>query len=538
MTKGTLKHLVGKLYQSLSKADVSEDHLWYAIRGAMNPELLISNLAEALRISAMETEQLLVENGFGDLVAQKKLLDTKDSVSLDSHRDYRISSAEQPASPFQDIFAIGFSPPLHQPIRLSSSQYEAMSLIVEAITESANDDAFLALYRKDVREYHDKFLASDAKLIDQLLTSQFKDGHPRYIVTSGMGANEQFSHFVAHINNTNPNCRLTWLIIDSPRHLTKLPSDATVENTLFMEFSRSGKTEETVKIHEYTPREAKRIVFANSGPLRDIGIRDNNLILGLPDQVAGRFGRNKTPILLAPMYVTGMDTNRFWQKIESAITQFDLSSPASLPLQIAQFIYLYQQTNHINHIYLGCNDDVLAFSADELLQFWNEGVNKNGNDISMSRYFGLLRDSHATIEGILANHKTKMGIFLLRVNMCPPQLPPMISSEIEPINEDHTGLRYGDEETILAEANYQRFSELMPTLKVVVHGDLTIDHAAILGQLWADVTFCYSRMINVDPGSNPEVKYVRDRSARLLAEYAMRQNGGYDNECGDSLQAH
>lgn len=521
--KGQLPYLVNKLKQSSGKTDVNDDHLWYAIRGAINPTLLISNLAEALRVQATETEQLLIETGFGDLVAQKNLLRTEDSESSDSQGDYTIASAEGISWPFQDIISINFSPPLHQPIKLSSSRHEAISLATRSIVQSVKDDAFLTLYRKDILKYYKEFMASDAKLIDHYLANQFKKGYPRYIVNTGMGANEQFNHFLAHINNLNPNRQSTWLIIDSPRHLAQLPPDAAIENTLFMEFSRSGKTEETVKIHEYTSREVKRIVFANSGPLRDIGMRDTNLVLELPDQVAGRFGRNKTPILLAPMHVARMDTNRFWQKTESAISEFNLSSLTSLPIQIAQFIYLYQQQNSMNHIYLGCNDDLLVCSANELLQFWNEGVNKDGNDITMSGYFGLLRDSHATIEGILANHKTKMGIFLLRDQIPLPQLPPMTSKKVDPINRDHIGLCYGDEEKILAEANYQRFSELMPAIKIVVHGELTIDHAAILGQLWSDIIFCYSRMMNVDPGSNPEVKYVRDRSARLLAEYAMKR---------------
>jgi hypothetical protein len=140
----------------------------------------------------------------------------------------------------------------------------------------------------------------------------------------------------------------------------------------------------------------------------------------------------------------------------------------------------------------------------------------------MSRYFGLLRDSHATVEGILANNKTKMGIFLLRDAVHPIQLPPITYREIDPINETHKGMCYGDEECILAEANYLRFAELMPTIRINVHGELSPRHAAILGQLWADTTFCYSRMVNVDPGSNPEVKFVRDRSASLLAEFAGR----------------
>jgi len=524
--EGTLPYLVRKLEQSSDKGGVTAEHLWLVVRNALNSGLLINNLAEALRVPAAKTETLLEENGFGDIVAQSKLSVTTDSISSEDGEDYFIDSRQESATGFEDLFSIEFSPPLHHPVKLSSSRYEAVSLMVDNLTRSIEEDALVFLYRKDVRQYHDKFMETDAGEIDRFLSEQFEDGHPRYILNSGIGANEQFNHFVARLNNWNPNRRSSWLVLDSPRHLVKLPSDATIENTLFMEFSRSGKTEETLKIHEYTPREAKRIVFANSGPLKDIGTRDNNLILELPDEVSGRFGRNKTPILLAPMYVAGMDTGRFWQSIENAITRFDLSSPLSLPVQFARFIYLYQMQNGINHIYFGCNDDLLACSTDEFLQFWNEGVNKNANDITMSRYFGLLRDSHLNIEAILSNHKTKMGIFLLRDKMFTSQLPPMTSREINPINPDHVGLSFGDEEMILAEANYQRFSELMPAIKITVHGDLTLEHSAVLGQLWSDITFFYSKMVNVDPCSNPEVKLVRDRSEKLLAEAAKKKRAG------------
>jgi hypothetical protein len=521
--RGSLPYLVDQLKEPLNKGDVTAEHLWYVLRGALNSQLLISNLAEVLRVSAQETEQLLIENGFGDLVAQSKLSDKEESQTADSLMNYVIPSTTEGVLPFQNLFSIEFSPPLSHSIKLSTSQYKAVFQIVENITQTVNSDAFVELYREGVREYYDKFMSTDAKLIDHFIAEHFKKGYPKYIVNSGIGANEQFNHLIAHINNLNPGRQSTWLIIDSPRHLVKLPPEVSVENTLFMEFSRSGKTEETVKIHEYTSRNAKRIIFANNGPLRDLGVRDNNLVLGFPDQVAGRFGRNKTPILLAPMHVAKMDTSRFWQTIEKAVSEFDLSLPSSLPAQIAQFIYLYQKKNSINHIYFGCNDDLLACSADEFLQFWNEGVNKNGNDISMSRYFGLLRDSHLSIEGILANHKTKMGIFFLRDKMTPMQLPPMTSREINPINPAHRGLVFGDEEVVLAEANYQRFSELMPALKITLNGELTLEHAAILGQLWSDITFFYSRLVNVDPGSNPEVKYVRDRSDKLLTEAASRK---------------
>ena len=89
---------------------------------------------------------------------------------------------------------------------------------------------------------------------------------------------------------------------------TGFPRDAALDNTLFIECSRSGITEETVKLHEFTPRDASRIVFANKGPLRELAERDHNLALTLPEERPGRFGRNTTPILLAPMHVAGLDT--------------------------------------------------------------------------------------------------------------------------------------------------------------------------------------------------------------------------------------
>ncbi len=514
-----LPALVEKIINSTGPSDVTTEHLWYAIRGALNPGLLISNIAEALRISATDTEAILKKNGFGDLVAQHQLAMEETSELSKEQKPYQILNTKQTIFNINDLFTVEFSPRLDHPVSLTSRQHNAVSLIKESIVNSAETDAFLSLYRKDVHKYHQKFIESDAGQIDTYISEHFKE-YPKYLINSGIGANEQFNHFVAHLNNSNKNRKITWLIIDSPRHLQKLPKDANVSNTVFMEFSRSGKTEETLKIHEYTPRSAKRIVFANSGPLRDIGERDNNLLLSLPDQVSGRFGRNKTPILLAPMHAAKMDTNQFWLDIEKAIHQFNLSSDDNLPIQMAQFIYLYQKINKINHIYLGCNDNILENSADELIQFWNEGVNKDGNDISMSRYLGLLRDSHLNIEGLLANSKTKMGIFLFLDAMKPNRLPPMTSETIDPINKAHKGLTYGDEEKIMAEANYLRFSELMPAIKINVLGKLTLTHAAFLGQFWSDLTFCYSRMMNVDPGSNPEVKHVRDRSAKLLSDHS------------------
>ncbi len=62
---GTLPYLVSELVQSLNKDGVTAEHLWHLMRGALDPKLLISSMAEALRVTAAETEQLLIESGFG-----------------------------------------------------------------------------------------------------------------------------------------------------------------------------------------------------------------------------------------------------------------------------------------------------------------------------------------------------------------------------------------------------------------------------------------------------------------------------------------
>lgn len=418
------------------------------------------------------------------------------------------------------LFSIESTPSLSTPVPISSPLSQSLDKLVTDLTASAPSDPFLALYRHDVLAYHQAFMANDASLIDQYVKDNFPTRKPRYLVQSGIGGNEMAAHAFASLHNADPATQTTWFVIDSPLGLAKLPPDASPDNTLFLEFSRSGKTEETVKTHEFTPRALKRIVFANSGPLYDLGMRDHNLVLPFPAEVPGRFGRNKTPTLLAPAYLCGLDTKALWTTIDQATRDFDLSSPSSLPLQLALFIYLYQHKNNLNQLYLSTITDPLLASADELMQFWNEGVNQGGNDLTLSRYLGLPRDSHTVAEGLLANHRTKMAIFLTRddLSSLPLPLPPLAKSELDPINSDHAGLKFGQDQQILLHANYTRFAELMPTLKITTHGPLSYSHLLYLGQLWADLTYCYSRLIGVEPGINPEVQMVRDRSSSLLAK--------------------
>jgi hypothetical protein len=66
----------------------------------------------------------------------------------------------------------------------------------------------------------------------------------------------------------------------------------------------------------------------------------------------------------------------------------------------------------------------------------------------------------------------------------------------------------------------------MPSLLLQVRGALSMDHSAVLGELFSDVTFVYSRLMGIDPGSNPEVKFVRERSGELLGRFAEDLRAG------------
>lgn len=515
--------LVTGLLERHADKGSTEDQVTQAVKGALSIDGLLNNLAEVFRTSKTVIEEDLVALGLGGAVDQYKL---SEMSAGEGSEDDTIVLANKVENAFPELFKFYSSPVVNVETKINSTLKKALEGIFAATPATVAKDPFVDLYRTGALDYHNSFISEVAPKVDAEIAKLFNGGYPKYLITTGIGANEQFTHFVSKKNNDNPNRRLTWYIINSPSKLTKLPTDATVENTLFVEFSRSSLTEETVKLHEYTSRDCKRIVFSNSGPLKEIAERDGNLILRLPDNVSGRYGRNKTPILLAPMYIAGMDTAKYWSDIDRACRAWDLTDENSLPFIMAKFILTEQRKKGRNFIYFGCNDEDMGFLSDEFIQFWNEGVNKNANDIMTSRFFGLPRDSHMNVEGILGNRDTKMGFFFLRTDLRGRISHPLVNQNIDAMNPAHDGLVLGDEEVILCLANYARFSEVMPALLLAVPGEATLEHSAIIGQLFADVTYMYSRMVGIDPGSNPEVKFVRERSAGLLSEVAAKIRDG------------
>ncbi|MBX3396027.1 MAG: hypothetical protein KF841_11735 [Phycisphaerae bacterium] len=504
-----------------------------AITNAIDPRKLIDNFAEAWRTTNDMARAILETHGFATALS-RLAVDARAGVCPDEIESAPLANTDRYLLAEGRIAARAFSPTFAEPLRAPRQVADGVESAVRAFLSGAEEDALGVLYRQDVSDYMNHWLATDAPTIDGYIRQHFGTDGPRYMINSGIGANEQFNYFVSEVANSRPDRRVTWLLANSPRDILYLPADATVHNTLFVEFSRSGITQETVKQHELTPRGAKRIVFANSGPLLDLAKRDGNLILELPSEVSGRYGRNKTPILMAPMYISGLDVPAYWATIDTACRAMPLSDPASLPVVAARYIRTQQLRRGINHIYLGANDPRLLRSADEFCQFWNEGVNRDGNDMTMSRYLGLPRDSHMNLEAILGTSEHKLAIFLLRTGnparhdgmKAPNPMPtghPLLLAGADAIDSAHKGLTAADVDLILALANVKRCSEKMPTLLITVDAP-SLEASAWLGQLWADITLVYSRLIGVDAGSNPEVKAVRTRAAQWLADKGAAMN--------------
>ena len=524
MSKDYFADLTEAILGRFPDKGVRPEQLTEALKTALEPRTLVNALAEVFRSTPGEMETALADCGLGDMIARMRL-SSDGGATGDTETAPYCGNGER-LHAFDELFRLHSAPRLTEPVPLPKGLHSQLRGLSEQIAATAASDPFVQLYRTGTEAYFREFMSTFGPVITGEIERLFGKQGPRYMVTTGIGANEQFCHYMAAVNNRDPRRKLDWILIHSPGQLELLPPDAREDNTLFLEFSRSSVTEETIKLHEYTSRSCRRIVFSNGGGLKKLAERDGNLVLSMPDAISGRYGRNKTPLLLAPMLAAGMDVKGYWEMVSRAMAAFDLSDPDSLPHVLARFILASQKSRGTDFLYLGCGDELLGLLGDEFIQFWNEGVNKDGNDLLVSRFFGLPRDSHMNLEGVLGNRQTKLGIFLLRNDRRGGVIHPLVRQQIDPIDPEHAGLELGDEEVILALANYRRFTEVMPSLLLEIRGEPGIALSAVLGQLFADVTFVYSRMMGIDPGSNPEVKFVRQRSAELLKGFASELRSG------------
>lgn len=508
------RSLAGSLMAQVPDVQVSMAVLHRIIVEALSTRRVVEDVSEALRMSKEEAGDLLTRLGALNLVSPSQTTnmnpdnDGWSAAATGIHRTFGIDiHAKAPGFPQK------FAGDRHVFAQLDAEWLRVREGVL-------GNDPFLNFYRRGISAYCKSYISGTAKDIKEFVARNFSAGDLKYLLTVGIGANEQFWHFPQRLHQRDLESGVHWIICDNPKDLLKLPNDASPKNTLIMEFSRSGKTQEVVKVHEFLRDDIARIVFASSGPLHELGKRSaRSLVCEVPDDIPGRFAKNLSPMLLAPLTFLDYPVLKYWEAIEEVASAWDLTDDRSPPAAIARYIRAAQLLHGANHIYLGTNDDLLLGCCDELVQFWNEGVNKERNDLSMSRYFGLPRDSHLNIEGILGNSSTKAGIFVLKRSGAGQATSKLTTNSPKFYNPEHAGLTIDAVDFALAKANADHFGQLMPTITIEVD-DPSLTHSFILSQLWTDVVYCYSRMVGVNPGSNPEVRHVRDRADQLMISVA------------------
>ncbi|MBU2102385.1 MAG: hypothetical protein KKF80_03230, partial [Candidatus Omnitrophica bacterium] len=239
----------------------------------------------------------------------------------------------------------------------------------------------------------------------------------KYIISSGIGANEMFSHLLAGLHQAFGTSEVKWIVLDAPADLRTLPSDATDDNTLVIEFSRSGTTEETIKIAELTRnRFTKRIVYANKGPLKELGLQLQKegkpvLVRDLESRIGGRLMRRLTPMTYGPMYLAGMDTKTYAADTAHYDSLLDFKhKEKSLAVALARFFFVWVVLGKRSNLSAMYNQrQLLKHSVTELRQFIMEGANKKTQYPLIANISEFPRDPHVAMEGVFGQAPTQIA---------------------------------------------------------------------------------------------------------------------------------
>jgi hypothetical protein len=240
------------------------------------------------------------------------------------------------------------NPSLSSPIHAPRAVLDAISKSLGAFLPSAARDALGVLYRDQPLAYAERFLAEQAPRIDAYVAEQFGSSGPRYLVNSGIGANEQFNYFVAALANARPERRTTWLLANSPKEIAICRRTRPRQHVCSWSSRGAGSRRRPSSLHELTPRTARRIVFANSGPLRHWRAR-REPGAGTAHEVSGATAGTRRRSA-GPMHVVGLDVRSYWSMIQSACEQMQIGSDASGPVVLAQYIRINSFAGR-HHIY-------------------------------------------------------------------------------------------------------------------------------------------------------------------------------------------
>jgi phosphomannomutase len=365
----------------------------------------------------------------------------------------------------------------------------------------------------------------------------------KYIFTSGIGANEMYSHQLRATLNAFFQALgwdVRWIVVNNPEHLSVIPDDANDENSVVFEMSRSGGTKESTDFFEATTKEnarfrfTKRIVAANGGRLKELalGLQKEEsarvlIIDNTPGYIGGRQMNRKTPMTDAPLFIAlaaGLKDiamakellREYVAGLYFANQQLSYKKSKDSPaVELAEFLFKNRESgrNKFSIIY----DNSLKGTAKELIQLLNEGANKNvipgsANDNILDSY-SLQDDRDLYVDVFSRAGDSQLPIFLL--------------------SQSNRDARY---------RNTLAWLEEMSIPTIVVSVDLkqiipafsreflksNLSALARTTALLQDMAVYFTYITRQDANSNPEVKLVREITAVMPEIIIEKKKQGKD----------
>ncbi|MFA6320397.1 MAG: 2-phospho-L-lactate transferase CofD family protein, partial [Candidatus Omnitrophota bacterium] len=379
--------------------------------------------------------------------------------------------------------------------------------------------------------FNDYFKKEWYPKIRAFVQERFNKKEPlKYIITNGIGANDQFMWSLVNMYNANrPEGAPVWYHVTTARDFASLLSQGVKgENSLFIDISRSGGTWEGVEvgIRSLAIGFNKRIGLANGGAVSEIAKQAariggyDPLIIGMSPDIGGRNMHRKTTIYytaqtVAGMFLPSMDAGVFADFNDRFDKANDFSSPdTNLAVSAGKFLHGSMRVMGVEHIAFATNTEPLRLVATEWEQYIMEGSNKE--DIISMGIHDLASEPSSVLSKLANSPAGKISIGMVILDKAAPSY----SKDVELIN---------------------KIKEKMPVMiftidSTAIKGGIDQKQQAAFDILWTDLVTVFTSLLKVDANSNPNVKVVREETAKRVGNWKAAQEA-YSNDAIGKKQA-
>jgi hypothetical protein len=374
--------------------------------------------------------------------------------------------------------------------------------------------------------FNDYFKKEWYAKIRSFVSERFNEKEPlKYIITNGIGANDQFMWALVNMYNANrPENAPVWYHVTTARDFANLLYAKGIkgENSLLIDISRSGGTWEGVEvgIRSLVWGFNKRIALANGGAVSEIAKRAaelggyNPLIIGMSPDIGGRNMHRKTTIYYTAQTVAGMFLPSMNSEVFAGLNdRFDKANDFGTPdnnlaVSAGKFLHGAMRLSGVEHIAFITNTEPLRLIATEWEQYIMEGSNKE--DIITMGIHDLRNEPSSVLSNMANSPAGRISIGMVILDKASP--------------------------------NYTNDNELVNSLKAKMpmmiftinsskretpefRGEMNPEQQAAFDILWTDLVTVFTSLLKVDANSNPNVKVVREETAKRVAAWKAAQAG-------------